>query len=295
MRALSFLLAAQLFFTLLDATGKHLANDIGIPLIALARHLGQAALMLAILGPSLGFALVRTAHWQLQCWRGIVLGAFTLFFFTALLRLPQAEATAIVFIAPFAVMLLAGPLLGERVSWVRWCGAGTGFLGMLVIVRPGTALDPIGLLFALLTVACSVAFQVLTRRLATIESSFTTIFLSALIGVVVSAAVLPLQGSWGGWPDALDGRDIVLLLSLGLTGAVGQWCFIRAYFWSSASFVAPLVFLQLLWAGASGYVFFGDLPDTVSLFGMLLIVAGGAGSMIGEMRRKRATEDALAP
>ncbi len=284
-RALLLLVGAHALFTLLDATGKHLARDMGVPLIAFIRHGGQVVLMLAVLGPRHGRALLKSHRPRLQLYRGLAISGFTLFFFSALLRLPQAEATSINFIAPFAVMLLAGPLLGERVGRVRWFGAAGGFLGMLAIIRPGSALDPVGIGFVLLTVVCNVAFQILTRKLATIDNSLATIFQSALIATIVSAAMLPALGLWGAWPQHLDRQEILLLLSLGVTGAIGQWLFIRAYFWSSASFIAPLVFLQVLWAVASGWVFFDQFPDPISLSGMLLVLVSGVATLVFETRR----------
>src|SRR5690606_25301536 len=176
-RALAYLCGAQICFTLLDATGKHLATEIGIPLVSLVRHSGHALLMLVFFAPTLGAALWRTKRPGLQLLRGLSLAGFTLFFFTALGRLPQADATAINFIAPFAVMLLAGPLLGARVGWPRWLGATLGFAGMLLVVRPGADLDPVGIVFVLLTVVCNISFQLLTRTLAVHESSLATIFL----------------------------------------------------------------------------------------------------------------------
>ncbi|MGD9600778.1 MAG: DMT family transporter [Gammaproteobacteria bacterium] len=275
-RACGFLLCAQLFFTLLDAGGKALADDMGIPLLALVRHAGQVLVMAVLLGPRMGRDLWQTGHWPLQVARGIVLGAFTLCFFSALRHLPQAEATAINFIAPFIVMLLAGPLLGEQVGAGAWIGATVGFAGMLLIVRPGHALEPLGVTFALLTVVCNVAFQLLTRRLASLERAVPTIFVSALVGVILSAAMLPWQDRWGGWPGALTPGEIGLLCVLGSIGAVSQWLFIRAYYWSSASFIAPLVYLQMAWAVGSGWMFFGQFPDGVTLAGMGIILAGGA-------------------
>ena len=104
LRALAYLSAAQICFVLLDATGKQLATEIGIPLVSLVRHTGHALLMLVFFAPTLGAALWRTERPGLQLLRGLSLAGFTLFFFTALGRLPQADATAINFIAPFAVM-----------------------------------------------------------------------------------------------------------------------------------------------------------------------------------------------
>lgn len=286
LRALLYLTAAQLCFVLLDATGKQLARDIGVPLISVVRHSGHALLMLAFLGPTIGAALWRTKLPRLQLYRGLALAGFTLFFFSALRRLPQADATAINFIAPFVVMLLAGPLLGERVGWARWVGAAGGFAGMLLVVRPGADLDPVGIVFVLLTVVCNIVFQLLTRRLAITENSLSTIFLSSLVGIVVSAAAMPLQEAWGGWPQSLDAWQLTLLASLGVTGIVSQWFWVRAYYWSSASFIAPLVFLQIFWATLAGWGFFGQLPSGPSFIGMAVIGASGAAAVLLDRRMR---------
>jgi len=286
-RAFAFLMAAHVCFVLLDATGKALARDMGIPLISFVRHFGHALLMLAVLAPTMGMALVRTTRWRAQLVRGVLLTGFTLSFFTALRLLPQAEATAINFITPFFVMLAAGPLLGEHVSWRRWAGAAGGFAGMLLIVRPGSELAPLGVACVLVTVACNIGFQLLTRSLATSDDSRATIFLTSLVGTVLSAALLPFQQAWGGWPEHLSAFDIVLLAALGVLGVVSQWCLIRAYVWSSASFIAPLVFLQIVWATLSGWTFFGQLPDGLAAAGMVLIAASGIGAMLSEARATR--------
>ena len=289
LRALALLIAAQTLFALLDATGKSLSYDMGIPLIALVRHGGQAALMLLVLGPRMGAQLIATRHLGLQVWRGLTMAGFTLFFFTALFRLPQAEATAINFVTPFIVMLLAGRMLAEQIGRVRWLGAGVGFLGMLMLVRPGSQLDHIGVVFALLTVVCNVGFQLLTRRLAQLDNAFTTMFISAAISVVISAALLPLQSWWGGWPSAISSTQLLMLAALGVIGAISQWCLIRAYVWSSASFIAPLLFMQLIWSTVTGYLYFGQLPDRYSLLGMFVILASGAATMFITTRSERLT------
>ncbi len=287
LRALALLIGAQTLFALLDAIGKTLSHDIGIPLIALVRHAGQAVLMIAILGPRMGRQLFVTRHVGLQVWRGLAMAGFTLFFFTALFRLPQAEATAINFITPFIVMLLAGRVLAEKVARVRWLGAGVGFLGMLVLVRPNSHLDQIGVVFALLTVVCNVSFQLLTRRLAQVENSFTTMFISAAVSVVIAAALLPLQDYWGGWPTSLSTQQLLMLATLGVLGAVSQWCLIRAYVWSSVSFIAPLLFMQLIWSTTTGYLFFDQLPDQYSLIGIVVILVSGVATMFFATRSEQ--------
>lgn len=286
LRAFGFLCAAQIQFALLDAAAKSLSADMGIPLIAAVRHGGQVLLMALVLGPRLGLRLVATQRASLQLYRGLVLGGFTLFFFSALHRLPQAEATAINFIAPFLVMLLAGRWLGERVFRAQWLGALAGFAGVLVLVRPGTALDPLGVAFVLATVACNVVFQILTRKLALTDGVFATMFISALLGMLSAMALLPFQDVLGGWPQHVTGQQLGLFTALAVFGALSQWCLLRAYVESDASFIAPLLFVQLVWSTAAGWAFFDQLPDAVSFAGIVLILVSGVATMLW-MRAQR--------
>ena len=103
----------------------------------------------------------------------------------------------------------------------------------------------------------------------------------------IAAALLPLQNFWGGWPASLNAPQILMLASLGVLGAISQWCLIRAYVWSSASFIAPLLFMQLMWSTATGYLFFGQLPDSYSLIGILVILTSGAATMFFAARSEQ--------
>lgn len=292
LRALAFLLTGLVFFILMDAIAKALAAEMGTPLISFARHAVHAVLMVLIFGPKLGTAIIRTHRPWLQIIRGLMLVGFTLSFFSALGYLPQAEATAIAFITPFFVMLLAGPLLGERVTIWRWLGAAGGFAGMLLILRPGTELSSTGVGFALITVACSIVFQLLTRKLSATpgEGTTATVLITALVGTVVSALTLPLMPVWGGWPQTFTSAIWAQLIGIGVCGTVSQICLVQAYYWSSASFVAPLTFLQIVGAAVAGWIFFGDLPDQLGGLGIAIICAAGIASMMAETRftRRRA-------
>jgi drug/metabolite transporter (DMT)-like permease len=287
--ALALLTLGHVFFVLMDSIGKALAADVGAPLISFARHAVHAALMILILGPTLGLSLIRTKRPGLQILRGLMLAGFTLSFFTALAYLPQAEATAIAFITPFFVMLLAGPFLGERVTFWRWLGAAGGFVGMLLVVRPGANLNMIGVGFALITLACSIVLQLLTRKLSSLrsESTSATVLITALVGTVVSAATLPLMPMWGGWPEHYTPAMWAQLFGIGVCGAISQLCLTRAYYWSSASFIAPLLFLHIAWATVAGWAFFGDLPSVIGGLGIAIICISGIGSMMAETRQAR--------
>lgn len=287
-RAFLFLMAAHVFFVLMDAIGKALSRDMGIPLITLVRHGGHTLLMLAVFAPSMGRNLLKTARPGLQIARGLVLGAFTLCHFTALSYLPQAEATAILFIAPFCIMLLAGPLLGERVTWARWAGAAGGFLGMLLVVRPGSNLPLIGVAFAMATMLCNIAFQLMTRMLAMSDDANATVFMTSLVALAVSGASMPWQVAWGGWPATLSDWHYLLFAVLAVAGVASQFCLVRAYRYGSASFIAPLIYLQLFWAMAAGWMFFGQLPGLLTFAGMALILVSGIGAVLVDSKRKPA-------
>ena len=287
LKAFLFLLAAHITFVLLDSTGKLLAKDLPVPIIAVARNGFHLLFMALVLGGTMGWSLTKIKHPKLQIPRALALTGFTFFFFTALKTLPLAEATAINFITPFFVMLLAGPALGERVGWWRWLGAGVGFCGMLLVIRPGANLPFWGVVFALLTVACNIAFQLLNRKLSHMDDVRSTIFFAAAIGLAIALAMLPFSSLWGPWPTRLSATQIALLLSMGITGSISQYFLIRAYFYSSASFIATLVYLQIIWATLAGFSLFGQWPDVLTFAGIAVISMSGVGVALFEMRRNR--------
>ena len=285
-----FLMGAHITFALMDATGKALSRDIAVPLVVLARNGFTLLFMALALLPVMGWALVRIKHLKLQLWRGLALFGFTMFFFTALKFLPQAEATAINFITPFFVMLLAGPLLGEKVGWWRWVATAAGFAGMLLVIRPGANLAVIGVVCALLTMLCNIAFQLLNRKAAQLENPLASVFWSSMVGFTGALCALPLIGqidALGKIPNALTPMQWALMVSFGLSGSVSQYCLIRAYFYSSASFVATLVYLQIIWAVAAGWGFFGQLPDSITFLGISIITLSGIAVAVFEMLRNK--------
>jgi drug/metabolite transporter (DMT)-like permease len=185
--------------------------------------------------------------------------------------MPVAETTAITFFGPMMVVILAGPMLGERIGIIGWGPAIAGFLGVLLIARPGTGLDMIGITFALLAVGANVGYQLLSRLLAATERTFALLFYTALVGSVCFGLALP----WflgGRTPNAWE---ILLFLSLGVTGGLGHFLFTAAYRHAPASMLAPMNYLQLFWAGILGWIVFGHVPDGASLAGMMIIMASG--------------------
>jgi drug/metabolite transporter (DMT)-like permease len=280
--ALLLFIGAQFLFVLVDATGKYLVRDFPVLSVVWARYFFHFLFMAAYVAAIGDRGLLRTRRPGLQLARGLTLFAFAIFLFAALKYLPQAEATAISFVAPLVILVLAGPLLGEHVGRARWAAALAGFAGMVVIVRPGAGLATIGVTFALATLACNAAFQMMSRKLAMTEHPITTVFLSSLIGTVGATALLPF-GLPERWPDP---RQATLFLSFGVTGSVSHLLLMRAYRLAPASFIAPFIYLHIVQATVSGLVFFGQFPDAVTLVGIAIIVASGAAIAVHEQRRK---------
>jgi drug/metabolite transporter (DMT)-like permease len=283
LKALALFLGAQFLFILVDATGKYLVRDFPVLAVVWARYFFHFLFMVAYVALAGDRGLLATKRPGLQLARGTLVFTFAIFLFAALKYLPQAEATAISFVAPLLILVLAGPLLGEHVGWARWSAALAGFAGMLIIVRPGSGLATIGVVFAIATLVCNAAFQLLSRKLALTEHPVTTVFLSSLIGTVGATALLPF-GLPDRWPDAWQ---TILFLSFGVTGSVSHLMLMRAYRLAPASFIAPLIYLHVVQATIAGLVFFGQFPDAVTLVGIAVILASGAAIAVYEQRRRR--------
>jgi drug/metabolite transporter (DMT)-like permease len=270
-RGIVLMLAALLCFALLDATSKHLSQTFSVPLLVWARYTFHFLVMVVFLAPSRRSRLLATRRPVLQVVRALLLVAVTGFAMAAFRLMPLAETTALLFVTPLFVALLAGPLLGEKVGKLRWTAVAAGFAGMLLIARPGGALIAEGIAFCLAAAACYALYQIQTRQLSPTEDTVTMLFYTALVGTVAMSLALPWI--WGGpWPDA---REAVLIASLGLFGGTGHFLLIAAYRHATASTLAPLGYVQLIWATLLGWLLYDALPDAPSFVGMAIIAGAG--------------------
>ena len=264
-------LTALLLFAALDATAKHLSALFAVPLLVWARYLVHLVIMLLAVAPSMGRRLIVTERPWLMSLRGLTLVAVTLLGQLALKTLPLAETTALVFVAPLLVALLAAPLLGETVRLRTWLATIAGFVGVLLIARPGGSLFGPGVAYALGAALSYAAYQILTRKLAATEHPMRLLFYTALLGTLAMLPVLPVYWD-GSWPTPLQS---LLIISLGLYGGIGHFLLIRAFHATSASLLAPLIYTQLVWATLLGWLVFDHFPDLLTVVGMLIIGASG--------------------
>ncbi|HYF59529.1 MAG TPA: DMT family transporter [Burkholderiaceae bacterium] len=285
-RAIALMVAALSCLILLDASGKWLGMR-GVPVAATtwSRYAGHTLVVLALLLPTQGAAALRTAHPGRQIARGVLMVTVTLLYFAALKHLPLAQATAVFFTTPILVTLFASVFLRERPDWRTWAAVACGFAGVLVVVRPGTALPLAGVLLVLAAAAGNAAYQTLTRAQAHADAPSVQVLWSGLVGAALMTAAMPAWWSDGWWRSStLDPRDWLVFAMVGPLGAAGHLLLARAYRLAQASRLAPWAYTQMVLSIALGWALFGDVPDGIALAGMALIAAGPQISRLGSGR-----------
>lgn len=180
-----------LLFACMDSATKYLTHRYNVPFVVAIRYLVHFGLMVIILAPRHSAPLLHANRRGLVIIRALTLVVSSLSVGMALHRMPQADTTAITFLAPMLVALLAFPVLGERIGPLGWIAAFMGFCGVLLIARPGSGLDGVGIFFALLAAAANAAYQMLSRLLATTEKAISMLFYTALAGSLVFGVALP--------------------------------------------------------------------------------------------------------
>lgn len=273
----------------LDASGKWvMAAGVSLWVLCWVRYSVHLLLVMGLVLPLRGPRVLRSVRPRAQLLRGSVMLLATLCFFKTLSYLPQAEATAINFLAPLIVLSLAPWLLNEPARVSRWVAAAIGFMGVLIIIRPGAGLDPMGVFWGLGT-ALAFAGQFMATRRVAVDDPMTTLIWSGAVGTVVLSATMPVL-----LPQAmpvlraLEPLHWVVLISTGIWGAFGHLLQIQAYRYAPASLLAPFIYVQIVAAAALGWLVWGQFPDALSWLGIAVICGSGASLAVWEWRRKPA-------
>ena len=191
----------------------------------------------------------------------------TFCFFWSLKFLPIADALAIFFVQPLVVTALSPLVLREHVGPRRWAAVFIGFIGTLIIIRPGfDGLNP-GALLALGAGTSLALYFLMTRRISGLNKAIVTTFHTNLLGAVITSALVPLV-----WitPTAMDW---VLFVSLAAIANIGHYCIVRAYDHAEASLLAPLAYTEMITSVLMGYIFFGDFPDVWTFVGVAILIS----------------------
>ena len=280
-RGAALLVLATALFASMDAIGKGLMQRHDPFQVVWARYAAQAAIVAIIVSPRLG-RVIRTARPGLQVIRSALLFMATLCGFFAFSVMPLADATAIFQTAPLAITALAALILREPVGPRRWAGVMIGFLGALIIVRPGADVFQPAALLPMLGALFFAGYSIATRFLGRDESYWTTFLYTAALGALIASAFVPLVWVTPTWGDA------ALMLAMGAIGSAGQFLLIVAFNTAPASAIAPFTYAGLIFATLWGYLFFGDAPDGWTATGAAVIVGSGVYVWRRERMRKRA-------
>lgn len=269
-RGILLMCGALLCFACLDATGKWLSQSVPVWEVVWARYLGSTILALAFMNPWRSQEGFRTQRPLLQCVRACLLFGSTALNFLALRYLQLDETMAILFAMPLVVSLLAGPMLGEWVGRRRLIAIVVGFVGVLIVVRPGLGGMHWAALYSVAGLFCYAFYSILTRQLAATDSALTTAFFGSASGVVLLTPALPAFWVWPSSPGVWVG-----LAALGVFGGFGHYLLITAHGRAPAAVLAPYVYTQIVWMIGLGFLVFGNAPGPFTIVGASVVIASG--------------------
>ena len=265
------LLATTFLYAFHDATLKYLTGFFAVPLLVWARYIVQLALMLLVVAPSMGREIIATKRPGLMIFRALMQVCNAVLVQYALKHMPLAETTALLFMTPLLVALLAGSILGEKLRFHNWLATIAGFAGVLLIARPGGNIVGIGVVYALAATLCSALYQLFTRKLAASEPPMRQLFYATLAGAITMSFAVPEH-----WPAEMPALTHAgLLVSAAVSVAIGHFLFIHTSRETPAATLSTLLYIKLIWAVMLGFAIFGQLPDVLSVAGMLIIGASG--------------------
>jgi S-adenosylmethionine uptake transporter len=265
-------------FSAVDTHAKFLTDSFHPVQIAWSRQLGLFVGVLVILmlrGPG----ILRTRHPVLQISRGALAAASATIFIVAVSYVPLADAVAISFVAPFLVTVLGALVLGEAVGIRRWIAVTIGFLGTLIVIRPGMGVLHPAAGLVLIAALLFALRQILSRRLSGSDKTITTVAYTALTASALLTLPLPLV-----WRTPEWGSELALLISMAVLAGIAEVMVIRSLELAQAVVIAPVHYSLLIWGTFYGWLVFNQLPDLWTWVGAMVIVATGLYTLHREHR-----------
>ena len=281
-RGILLLVIATAGFSWMDASAKWLnLREHALQTVAV-RYAGSFIITACFLNPCTRPGILRSSRPLLQILRGLCVFASSVCVFTALKTLPLTVVTSISFAAPLLVALLAGPVLGEKLGPRRAMAIAVGFIGVLVITRPGTEGFQPGMWIALGAAVSNTAYFMITRVLSRHDAPETTHFITGLVGMLVS---MPLAVPVWETPTSAD--TWLVIAFIGFTGAGAHWLLILAHKHAPASVLSPFFYTQLVFAAVIGAVIFHNVPDRWTVLGGSIVMGSGLYLLYRERIRQR--------
>ena len=265
------MMAVSVVFALQDGISRHLAGEYNVLMIVMVRYWFFAAFVISIASRKAGGLLetARTEQPFLRTFRGVLLAAEICVMVSAFTVLGLVESHAVFAAYPLLVAALSGPVLGEHVGWRRWLAIGVGFIGVLIILRPGFGVFDPAAVIPVIAAAMFALYGLLTRYAARKDSTATSFFWTGTTGAIAITCV----GVWF-W-EPMTGSDWVWMGTLCVTGATGHWLLIRCYEVAEASAVQPFAYFQMVFAAMVGIAAFGEMLEWNVMLGAFVIVVAG--------------------
>jgi drug/metabolite transporter (DMT)-like permease len=295
---------AVMFFVTNDTTIKFLSGDYALHQIVLIRSLLALVLTICVIAPfNGGLAIFKTKRMPQHFVRGGFTVMANMTFFLGLSVMPLADATAIFFISPILITLFSIIFLGEKVGPWRWTAILVGFVGVVIMIRPGTETFQLASLYPLVAALSYAILNTMTRRMGSTESAATLSVYIQLTFIIVALAIGLAVGdgrfgkqadpamqflfrAWF-WPSV---SDFGYFLIIGVGVAAGGFLISQAYRVAEAAFVAPFEFASMPLAIIYGIVIFDEWPDAVAYVGMTLIFAAGGITIWRESVNRKAAQ-----
>ena len=269
MKAISFNLLAWVMLPIMDGFAKYLSADMPVLQITWARYFFTVVFTLPVMFFFYRKQLVWTDKPKLQLIRGLILLCANITFFYAISIISLAKALTLAFIAPLIVTAFSPMLLGEKVGVRRWTAVIIGFIGSLVVIRPGFVELNLASFSALGTGVMYGFYLIITRKLSTSDNPLLTLLLTGVVGLVAVSGVIPfvwVNPSLSQWS---------MMASIGVFACVGHLFLILSLKYADASKLAPFSYFEIITNIIIGYYFFSDLPDNWTFLGLAIIVTSG--------------------
>lgn len=270
-RGILLMVSAVFVFAVQDGISRHLASEYNIYMVVMIRYWFFAAFVIAWSRIKFGSIrkIAKTRQPFLQAFRAILLVTEILVAVKAFVLLGLIENHAIFAVFPLMIAALSGPVLGEHVGWRRWIAIGIGFVGVLIILQPGSRVFQLAALLPAASALMFALYGLLTRYAARQDSAATSFFWTGVVGAIAMTSVGVFH-----WEE-MSRPDWGWMLALSIAGVSGHYLLIRCYEVTEASAVQPFAYLHMVFAAAIGFLIFGEDLRVTTLIGALVVLAAG--------------------
>ena len=269
MKAITLNLLAWVMLPIMDGFAKYLSADLPVLQITWARYFFTVAFTFPIMFLFFRKNLVWTDKPKLQITRGIILLTANICFFYAISIISLAKALTLAFVAPLIVTAFSPIFLGERVGFRRWSAVIIGFIGSLVVIRPGFVEINLASIAALGTGVMYGFYLIITRKLSKSDNPLLTLLLTGVVGAIIISFVMPfvwVKPNFNQWS---------IMAAIGIFACLGHFFLILSLKYADASKLAPFSYFEIITNIIIGYYFFSDFPDNWTFFGLFIIVFSG--------------------